>query len=271
VREHIKEYEHLFAIAMSHPNWPESYTNWQTCFEEHFIRAMQTGYINPLLNLKLDIQAQLQAEKSWKGMVFVNDMYDEIRAHKEQAQGSLQDVVHIILGRLDKKYQSDKVVKDVARELRRDSDYLESIRDYVARMRLDTSQKSSEWRRRTPAQIIKSEYVNGCTDVALVFIALARELGIPATYVETFEKSTQDPNFDKSRGHIFVDVSIRRKWIRYDPTNGPTLEGKNIVDGREYVEFGKGLDFFEVYPLKRGVYHGNPINMQNLDNLNLNR
>ncbi len=105
ILEHIDAKKHLLALALQQPNYPESYLHWPTCFEEHFIRAMQEGFINPALGIKRNVEDMLRREEKGQGMVYIWDFYEEIKNHKDHPEGTLKDVALNILERLDKKYK----------------------------------------------------------------------------------------------------------------------------------------------------------------------
>ncbi|MFT4303616.1 MAG: hypothetical protein ACMXYG_03560 [Candidatus Woesearchaeota archaeon] len=83
-------------------NYPKEYINWRVCFEEHFIRAMQCGFIDPKLGLNVNIDKSLRNEIDNYGMIFIGDFYEEIKKHKENPKGTLTDVALNILDRLDR-------------------------------------------------------------------------------------------------------------------------------------------------------------------------
>lgn len=76
----------------------------------------------------------------------------------------------------------------------------------------------------TVDEILSSRRLSGCHDFALVFAAVARELGYPAVIVETadvawithFRKGDEGPHV----GHIFVEVFVTDRWILVDSTRG---------------------------------------------------
>jgi transglutaminase-like putative cysteine protease len=141
-----------------------------------------------------------------------------------------------------------------------------AVSGYVAGLRHDNSDKGNLFRKRTASEILESRYVTGCTDTALAFIVLARELRIPTRYVETFDADwLQDTNANGIQGHIFVDVLSNGQWRVYEPKNGFTKDNNYTMNGRKYVEVGKGLDFSAVYIKENGVYRPQPTNLQSLD------
>ncbi len=137
---------------------------------------------------------------------------------------------------------------------------------YITELRDDDSDKEKVFRKRTASEILKSGYVTGCTDTAVAFIALARELGIPTRYVETFDAEwLRNANADGIQGHIFVDVLVDGQWRAYEPKKGFTKDTDYTMNERRYIEVGKGLDFAGVYIKENGVYRPEPTNLQSLD------
>ena len=103
IRGKIEEKSRLMAKPKAHPNFYIHYDNWRTMFEEHFIRAMQLGWIDPFIGVETKPEYALKREED-KGFVYIRDFYGEIRAHKEKPEGTMADLALRILDRLDKKY-----------------------------------------------------------------------------------------------------------------------------------------------------------------------
>ncbi len=101
IADEIAARSDLLKYALEQPNYPDSYHHWPTCFEEHFIRAMQTGYIDSVLGANSDVENKLRREEKGQGMLFIRDFYEELRKHKENPNGSLTDVALRVLDRLD--------------------------------------------------------------------------------------------------------------------------------------------------------------------------
>lgn len=161
----------------------------------------------------------------------------------------------------------DDNVKEVVRTLRQSTRTpWGAVSEHVSQLRNDDSKKSSEFRKRTASEILKSGYVTGCTDTALAFLVLARELGIPARYVETFDENwLQEANANGVQGHIFADILINGNWRVYEPKKGFTPDNTYSMSGRKYAEVGKGLDFSQVYIKENGIYRPMPTRLQSLD------
>ncbi len=111
INKEIESKDYLLNYAIKNPKYPSSYYHWGTCFEEHFIRAMQLGFIDPVLNSWSNTKKDLEMEKNNSGMVFIDDFYEEIRAYKQDKKGrSLQEAALNILERLGKRYKPDSKV-----------------------------------------------------------------------------------------------------------------------------------------------------------------
>jgi transglutaminase-like putative cysteine protease len=80
----------------------------------------------------------------------------------------------------------------------------------------------------TVDQLLAERRLGGCHDHALVYAAVARELGYPAlmvrtnsiAWVEQFQAGEQGPHI----GHVFVEVYLDGQWVLIDPTNGWYVE-----------------------------------------------
>lgn len=80
----------------------------------------------------------------------------------------------------------------------------------------------------TVDQLLEERRLGGCHDHALVYAAVARELGYPAVmartdsiaWVERFQAGEPNPHV----GHVFVEVSLNDRWLLIDPTNGWYVE-----------------------------------------------
>ncbi|KUK76986.1 MAG: Uncharacterized protein XD93_0607 [candidate division WS6 bacterium 34_10] len=77
------------------------------------------------------------------------------------------------------------------------------------------------FRKRTASEILKDGFITGCTDAALLFVALARATNIPAKYVETIDEQWLKEGGDLIRGHVYSQIfdDITNKWIWVDPLN----------------------------------------------------
>ncbi len=106
----------------------------------------------------------------------------------------------------------------------------------------DIKIKYKEFRKRTASKIIHSKRSNTCSDYAIVFLALTREAGIPAKYVETIEE--ENLRFKPSNPlatHSFTEVFTNGDWQIYDPCHG--IKSEYTCANKPYIKVGEGLDF----------------------------
>ena len=89
-----------------------------------------------------------------------------------------------------------------------------------------------------------------CQDFAHIFIALAREAGIPARYVSGYLfRRTEEENRHEDATHSWVECYLPSLgWCGFDPTN-------NEEAGDGHIRVAVGRDYADVPPT-RGVYKG---------------
>lgn len=117
-------------------------------------------------------------------------------------------------------------------------------------------------------EIINSGFMTGCTDYAMVYSALARKLGIPATFLSTAERTSVEKSDGKQRfyGHAFCEVFDKKtnSWVLIDPTYNVVQKNydpnsfslhHSVYGSRDYIPFLRDLDpslvFDGVDPSKR--------------------
>lgn len=106
----------------------------------------------------------------------------------------------------------------------------------------DKEIKDKVFRQRTAEQIIKDGYTTGCTDIGLVFAALARAKNIPTKYVETIRRKwMESEDEDFIEGHVFAEVFLNDRWYIIDPTEACL---KFWYD--RHIIFAEGLDSWDV-------------------------
>jgi hypothetical protein len=117
---------------------------------------------------------------------------------------------------------------------------LESL--YWIKNNLAQTDDETLFRKRDAGEIVKSGKYTGCTDVALVFLALMRALGVKATYMETVSKRTladlakyPDENVPIT-GHIFVRVFLEKTSVIVDPMNYQILLRNNLPAASMFPE-----------------------------------
>ncbi len=114
---------------------------------------------------------------------------------------------------------------------------------FLRTLRYQTENKNEVFRKRTASQIITDGYVTGCTDDALVFIALARALSIPTKYIETLDLTWLKNGGRPINGHVYVGIQNGVEWKVIDPS--ARNENANIEqDGR--VIIAEGLDSWDI-------------------------
>ncbi len=103
--------------------------------------------------------------------------------------------------------------------------------------------KKEFFRKRTADQIIKSGKLTGCTNYALVFIALIKVKGIPAKYIETIREDwLLKPDMEMLSGHVFSEVEINEKWYIVDPQSALI----KAWYGKRFQKIAEGLDSWDI-------------------------
>ncbi|MCX6783903.1 MAG: DUF4932 domain-containing protein [candidate division WWE3 bacterium] len=91
----------LIDQVLANSSYSKAYNSWETCVEEHFIRAIKSCYSDPAIFGETP-EFYIEQEEQ-KGMVFIRDFCDEINAYKEhKISGTLGEVVLKIIDRLEK-------------------------------------------------------------------------------------------------------------------------------------------------------------------------
>jgi len=107
----------------------------------------------------------------------------------------------------------------------------------------DSEYKNERFRKRTADQIIKDGFATGCTDYALVFIALMRAKGIPVRYVEAAKSSwVEKKDIDHIEGHVFAEVFLNKAWFIVDPQAAVI----KTWYGKQYQVVATGLDSWDI-------------------------
>ena len=137
-------------------------------------------------------------------------------------------------------------IEKIARSFgNKDLDLVFEILQWVQKNIKDTDSaefKNSFFRKRSANEIIESKVATGCTDYALVFIALARARKIPTVYVEAIRRKWLDMGDEKYiEGHIFAECFVDGKWYIVNPEEG-TIQ----IFYQRFVIFDKGLDSWDI-------------------------
>ncbi len=120
----------------------------------------------------------------------------------------------------------------------------------------------------TADELLEKKSLGGCHDYALVYAAVAREIGYPAVMVRTssivwIESFKIDEEGAMPRiGHVFAEVYLDKRWILIDPTNGwylkegycpsnPVIPLRGNIAGQTEEIYGfyvekKGLDIWDM-------------------------
>ncbi len=190
---------------------------------------------------------------------------------KEEMEFKFEGLTFLEEGEYTKKTDVvEKITKEITKELKpteTKETLLQEISNYVKDLKY-VGHKSEIFRKRTASEILESGLVTGCTDTALCFIVLARTLGIPTRYVETFNKEWLEDvkkDLNNIQAHVFVDILGDTQWKAYETKRGFTKDNKYTMSGRDYIVIGKGLDFTSVYIKENGGYRKKPLNLQSID------
>ena len=105
---------------------------------------------------------------------------------------------------------------------------------------------SIQWAR-TASEILQDKYIyqgKACSDIAIVFLALCRALGIDGRLVKL--KSVEDNNT-----HSIVEVNLNNIWYRIDPSskNSIPFEGEltdKSIWNKKFKVWKKGKDVWDL-------------------------
>lgn len=144
--------------------------------------------------------------------------------------------------------RADAAIRDFAESVRNDADPLLMMHGLLAatyeRINFDT-------RTTDVATSAVDAFVLGsgvCQDLAHVFIAGARHLGIPARYVSGhFARTDRE---DQEAAHAWAEVLVPGLgWVAFDPANG-------VSATEAYVRIAIGLDYHDASPVRGSRFGG---------------
>jgi hypothetical protein len=169
----------------------------------------------------------------------------------------------------------DNFIRNLAKDIMKQypDQPLEGITEYLEKNlnypNVSTEDKffKEKWCKRTASEVIKDGYCLDCTDIGIIFIALARAMGFPTVFVETVEKDWWDMPNGYFSGHVFADVKVNGKWKIYEPLRG-FKKDYTLTEGNKtlkYVAMGRGVDPGEVYIRKKGGYDKKPVALTNVN------
>jgi transglutaminase-like putative cysteine protease len=94
-----------------------------------------------------------------------------------------------------------------------------------------------------------------CQDLTHIFIAAARDCGIPARYVSGYFHRA-DGITEQEAGHAWAEAKIPDLgWVGFDPTNG-------IAAGEAHIRVAVGLDYLGASPVRGSRYGGGSETLQ---------
>lgn len=101
--------------------------------------------------------------------------------------------------------------------------------------------KLKYFRRRTAAEIFSSGISYGCTDHALATLALLKEKGVKAQYVEAFARKWLQQGGEDIEGHVFVEVEVDGNTYIIDAEKASIMKWYN-----RHVVYKKGNDSWDI-------------------------
>ena len=104
-----------------------------------------------------------------------------------------------------------------------------------------SSEKLKYFRRRTAAEIFVSGVSYGCTDHALATLALLKEKGVKAQYIEAFARKWLEQGGENVEGHVFIEVEIDGHIYIIDAERASIMKWYN-----RYVVYKKGNDSWDI-------------------------
>jgi transglutaminase-like putative cysteine protease len=88
-----------------------------------------------------------------------------------------------------------------------------------------------------------------CQDLAHIFIASARAMGLPARYVSG-HLARSDGQIDQEAAHAWCEAYVEDLgWVGFDPANG-------VCPTEAYVRVAIGLDYLGAAPVRGSRYGG---------------
>ncbi len=161
---------------------------------------------------------------------------------------------------LEDHYVKEMVMRDYNRRLKsgQQANIVESLICWIASFVKagDDNFRQKYKFKRTAKEIWESGFATGCTDYALVFATLARQLGWPTTFLNTAElgwlqRLLNGENSNFHYGHSFCECYFENRWMLVDPTCRKIMQNYsldkielpyNVGPGNVYVPYLRGLD-----------------------------
>lgn len=141
--------------------------------------------------------------------------------------------------------------KDECGDIKTDKDLFKIIK-FIESKRCANLSKNYDQFSRTAKEIFNSGEYTGCTDFAIVFETITRQLGIPTVHVQLADldwinELNQGSAGGLIRGHHACECYINNKWVYVDVAGGKIygIYDKNNLKIDNRICFAKSLDVFE--------------------------
>lgn len=137
-----------------------------------------------------------------------------------------------------RKFSSDIKGEDI--ELAKN--ILRKIHEKIKKVELETEKEREMRWKRTATQILEEGWVvkgKACTDLTIVFIAVAKAKGLEAKFVKVY--STK-----RKMLHSAVEIKLDGKSVYLDVTNGKFDDTDKNVIFEEYKIYKKGRDSWDI-------------------------
>lgn len=158
---------------------------------------------------------------------------------------------------MDMDFILSKVNKD--KKTHQNANIIESIMRWISHEVPFTDNKELKNKykfRRNAKEILESGFCTGCTDRAILFATIARQLDIPTTLLHTAEKSWIEKckNGEKPtiyQGHSFCECFFENKWILVDPSSNKIEYNYDcnkihlsypVANSHDFIPYFRGLD-----------------------------
>ena len=130
-------------------------------------------------------------------------------------------------GNLTQPFLSDEELKNgVQKYLKRNGNIVDALNTFIHK-HIHTTMSKSQIRekkfQRTAKQVWEDGYATGCTDYAIVFATLARQMGYSTTFLQTTENGfmksvAKNKSSASAAGHAFCEICVDGNWVLNDPT-----------------------------------------------------
>ena len=130
---------------------------------------------------------------------------------------------------LEKKYVEEMVMRDYNSKNPAENTIFESLARWIKyELKMAKGKEKDCKFSRTAKEIWESGFITGCTDIALVFACLARQLGYPVTLLHTAEENwlkrlQSGGDYRMHQGHTFCEVFYQGRWILVDPMKNEVM------------------------------------------------